>query len=155
MDYIDQELTQELSQDIARHLDICPSCKKMEQSLRQTVIQPLRQAEEQGVPDRVWYRLREAIINKKQRLFLPNLIAGWFGYFKIRRPVLVPVVAMAMVILLVSVFFFGKPTTTQDTLNAYLLEQASFLWQLAENGEGSYLGIDEVNLDTSIERYLL
>jgi len=155
MDYIDEELNRELSQDIASHLAACPSCKGMEQSLRQAVIEPLRQAEKIGVPDRVWYQLKEAIVNRKQRAFLPGLIAQWSGYFRISRPVLVPVAAMVVVVLLVSVFFFGRTFTTQDTLNAYLEEQAGFLSQLAENGEESYLGINEVSLGTSIERYLL
>ena len=156
MDYIDEELNQKLKHDLASHLESCPSCKEMEQTLRQTIIEPLRQAEKIKAPDRVWYQLKETIVNRKQRVSLPGLLAQWSGYFRIKRPVLVPVTAMIVVILLVSVFFFRKPPfTTQDTLNAYLEEQAELLSQLAENGEEDYFGIDDVSLGTSIERYLL
>jgi len=34
-------------------------------------------------------------------------------------------------------------------------EQMQFLSQLAENGEESYIGIEDINLGTSIEEYFL
>ena len=42
-----------------------------------------------------------------------------------------------------------------DSLNAYLNDQMNYILHLAENGEESYLGISEVSLDTSVEKYLL
>jgi anti-sigma factor RsiW len=155
IDYIDNELSQKMGQDIARHLDNCPACRQMEQSLRQNIIQPLRQAKKEEVPERVWYQLKESIINRPQGSFLADLIARWSGYFQIKRPVLVPVTALAMVVLLVSLFLFNSILSTQNTLNAYLAEQADYLLQLAENGKEGYLGIQEFNLGTSIEKYFL
>jgi predicted anti-sigma-YlaC factor YlaD len=154
-EYIDNELNKNLSQDIARHLDTCPVCRQMEQSLRGAIIQPLSQAKMQAVPERIWYQLKDAIINRKQPSYLADLIARWFSYLQIKRPVLAPLTAMLIVALLVSVFFFGRIPTSQNGLSAYLAEQTSFILQLAENGEESYLGIEEVSLGTSIEKYLL
>jgi len=155
IDYIDNELNQKLNRDIASHLDACPACRQMEQSLRLNVIQPLRQAKKEEVPERVWYQLKESIINRPQRSFLADLITRCSVYFQIKRPVLVPVTAMAMLVLLVSLFLFNSILDTQNTLNAYLADQADYLLQLAENGEEGYLGIQEVNLGTSIEKYFL
>jgi hypothetical protein len=127
----------------------------MEQSLRVAIIQPLRQAKRQEVPERVWYQLKETILNRKQPSYLTDLIARGFSYFQIKRPVLVPVTAMLMIALLVSALFFSRTPVSENGLSAYLEEQTSFILQLAENGEESYLGIEEVNLGTSIEKYLL
>ena len=155
MDYIDGELNAALHKNVVRHLDICSSCKKMEQSLRRVIVEPLRQAGKIQAPDRIWYQLKEAIINKKEEFSLPNLIAEWSNYFRVKRPILVPVTVMIVVVLFIVTLFFGRILTTQNMLNAYMEEQVQFISQLAENGEESYFGIGEVNLGTAIEKYLL
>ncbi len=155
MDYIDNEVSEALRKEIATHLDACSSCKRIEQSLRRTAIEPLRRLKRVEAPDRIWYQVRDAIVNKKVRCLFPFSIVEWFKYLRIRirKPVLVPVAITT--ILLVAILFSKKTLITQNGLNAYIEEQARFLSQLAENGEESYFGIDDVNLGTYIERYLL
>jgi predicted anti-sigma-YlaC factor YlaD len=155
VDYIDGEISQTLHKDITTHLETCPSCRELEQSLRRLAIEPLRQAEKAGVPERIWLKIKQAIVNKKQRLLIPDFINQLRYYFRIRRPVLVPVVSILVVILMISVLALRKNITTYNMLNAYLGEQAEFILQLAENGEESYFGIDEIDLGTSIEQFLL
>lgn len=155
IDYIDGELNTALDKDITKHLDTCSSCKKMEQSLRKVIIAPLENAEKLKAPERIWYHVRDRILNEKKRSLLPNLVAEWSKYFRIKAPVLVPITVIIVAVLFVATLFFGRTFTTQNMLNTYMTDQVQFISQLAENDEESYFGIGEVNLDTAIEKYLL
>ena len=154
-DYIDGEISTAQQDEISSHLKICPSCKRIEQSLRRAVIEPLRKAKKVEAPDRIWYQIKDTLEEKESRGYLPYLITEWINRLKIRKPALVPASVMVIAVLLFTVIFFRKAPTTEYILNTYIEEQMQFIWQLAENGEESYFDIDDVNLDTSIENYLL
>ena len=151
--YIDGEISEALGNDIAKHLKVCSSCREKEQSLRCTVIEPLNKAEKVEAPERIWYQVRNTIINKKEKRLLARTAMEWLGYLRIRKPGLVPLAVT--IILFITVFLFRNTIITQKALESYIEEQTQFLSQLAENGEESYLGIEDINLGTSIEKYFL
>lgn len=152
IDYIDGEVSEGLRRDIANHLEVCSSCKEKEQSLRRAVIEPLRKAEKVEAPEGIWYQVRDTIVNRKERRLLHHPVAEWIGYLRIRK---LRLAAAITVILFTGVFFFGKSLITRKALESYIEEQVQLLSQLAENGEESFFGINDINLGTSIERYLM
>jgi len=84
-EYIDGEINESQRKDITIHLKSCASCKKIETSLRQTIIAPLKGAEKASVPEDIWHGLRSAITAGEEKNFV------WVRPLGIPRPVLVPI----------------------------------------------------------------
>ena len=82
MEYIDGELSENLSKDITKHLNTCQSCRRTEEYLRSVIIEPLRQAERIEVPERIWYQVKDTIVNKKEGFSIFRLITQLLGYFR-------------------------------------------------------------------------
>jgi len=100
-DYMDAELNQELRRQIDSHLEKCPACQTLKQSLRDQRIS-LRAIKQKDVPPEIWQNIQSTII--AQRLKEPENIFGnaWEGLkraFPIPRPAFALASAMAVVIL--------------------------------------------------------
>jgi len=144
IDYIDGEIDEAGYKNIKVHLDTCASCRRLEQSLRQAVIDPVKRAERVDLPEGMWQRISDRI----QR---PSF--KWTDALRIKKPLLVPV-AVALVLFVVA-FFLKEPPITENMLNEYIGENLDFLSELVENGDESYYTVEDIDLGTAIEKYLL
>ena len=144
IDYIDGEIDEAGYKNIKAHLDTCASCRKLEQSLKETVIDPIKMAERIDAPEGIWQRISDRIQSPSFK---------WTDALRIKKPLLVPVV-VALTLFVVA-FFLKKPPITENMLNEYIGEHVEFLSELAENGEDSYFALEDIDLGTSIEKYLL
>jgi anti-sigma factor RsiW len=154
MDYIDGELSKPEEKEFTSHLASCPECKRLLESVRLSSIEPFRKAQRQKVPAEVWYQIKDTIAHKEKKApsFSP-LWQRWLDSFRIRKPALVP--AMVTITVLMFIFIFGNMMLRQNPVNSYLAEQLQFMSELGENGQESYLGISDIDMGTSIERYFM
>ncbi len=153
-DYIDGELDGDRLREVKEHLGACAACKKFEETLRRAAIAPFKTAERLKAPDEIWFNVRSAIEARQTRRLHPSLLLNKLvAPFLIRRKSALALAAVAVVLLL-AVFVLRGPFTTQNIVNSYLEEQAKFLSYLtAEDGSSSYF--NDIDLGTTIEKYLL
>lgn len=152
--YIDGELNEKLQKEVEQHLNTCNQCKQLEETLRRIVIEPFKKAEKTEVPEAVWHHIKTAIEEKPTKSFLPDVIDRLSSPFFNRKPVLVVVTIMVLIFIGVALIK-GVPFNSQKAVNTHLKEQMQFLSYL-ESDEGiGYSDMDNVELGTTIEEYLL
>ena len=154
MDYIDGELSKPEEKEFTGHLASCPECKRLVESARLSSVEPFRKAQKQKAPAGLWYQIKDSIADKEKKVpsFSPAW-QRWLDSLQIRRRVLVP--AMVTMTIIIFVFIFGNLMLRQNPVNSYLAEQLQFMSELGGNGEESYLGITDIDMDTSIEQYFM
>ena len=152
--YIDGELNEALQKEVELHISMCKSCKQFEETLRRVVVAPLRRGKRAEVPEYIWHKVRDSIEKKRRvKLNVPELIKEFPEFFRFRMPK--PALVTVTAVLLLAVTFAGLHFRTQHQINTYIEEQVDFFYYLASEGEVDYLNIDEIDLGTAIENYLL
>lgn len=152
--YIDGDLNEELQKEVKHHLTTCNQCKQLEVSLSRLVIKPLKKAEKIKAPEAVWYQIKTVIEEKPKKGFLPYVIDSLFSSFLARKPVFA--VVTIMVLILIGVALIERvPFNGKEAVNTYLEEQIQFISYLEGDERISYSDIDDVELGTTIEKYLL
>jgi len=176
-EFIDNELDQTALEQVEEHLKSCSSCREYEQSLRASVIEPLRHAEELKAPEGIWEKIEEKIISDEKSFSPREKILDWLKDFKFPSPVYAG--AGLLVAVLALTLYFRQPEKPDDTVSSYIQDQLQFFSQLESKGditgteikppvsetpekplqqaEGkeNYLRLDDVNLGTTIEKYFL
>ncbi len=153
MDYIDSEGNEITRREIACHLDVCASCKRIEQSLRSNIVEPLRKSVKVEAPDSIWCEIKEDLTNRKAKPFLPYLLFQWMDYLRFKRPVLVAALAIT-VLFFVTTLYLIEGLVTNNKVSSYMREELQFLSQLSGKGGYSFV-ISDMDLGTSIEKYFL
>lgn len=152
-DYVDGELKEDVQRALSGHLKGCPSCRNLEESLRNYALKPFRTSVKSEAPPYLWDRIEKAIGKSEEKGIFKKTSLRWTELLSLKKPILVP--AVVTLFLLVAVLFVTRPMMTERAVNSYLDEEMQFISELASNGYESYLGIKDVNLGTSIEEFLL
>jgi len=152
--YIDGELNEALQKEVKQHLNTCDQCKQLEEALREIVIKPFKKAEKIKAPEAVWHQVKTTIEEKPTKCFLHDVIDKLLSSFFIRKP------AFAVVTIMVLIFMGAAlikwvPFDSQEAVNTYLEEQIQFLSYLESDERIDYSDMDDVELGTTIEEYLL
>lgn len=152
--YIDGELSETLQKEVEQHLNTCNQCKQLEETLRRIVIEPFKKAEKTKAPEAVWHQIKTAIEEKPTKSFFPDVIDRLSSSFFARKPVLAVVTIMVLIFIGVALIK-QVPFNSQEAVNTHLKEQMQFLSYLESDERISYSDMDNVELGTAIEKYLL
>jgi anti-sigma factor RsiW len=155
--YIDGALDHVQTQEIAEHLKECSACKKLEDSLKET-LQPFHAVTQHiEAPATLWPNIKAAILVKQHKKSTVEVITDWINPLWLRRGA--PIAVAASVILFVSVFFTQKYIADQKardaSLGMYLEEQMLFYSQLDKKNKYSLWDVANAKFNTSIENFLL
>lgn len=103
-DYLDNELAASAREQIDRHLEQCPECRRISANLA-AIAQPLRRTRRQAVPPEIWSRVKAEL--RRQPAYAPSpksaLRVKIIEFFLMRPPF--AAAAAAAVLLLVSAAF--------------------------------------------------
>lgn len=146
-DYGDGCLDPRMAGEIQEHIRVCPGCRQLELSLRNTVVQPLRAVSLSTPSASVWEGIQEEIEREKKKqpvhAFIFRLFDQWKGLLASPRGMFASASLAVCIVLVAAVggVYLGK----KKGLNDYLQEQVSFMASLdtEENGDGSLLAFDE------------
>jgi len=150
-DYIDGELDALLKSRIDEHLRICPECRRLEETLREGTIDPLKKAELMQPSEAVWDNIRAAIEEERTRTFPAISISALRDLFIFRKPKLAIVTAFLLAVVIT--FFSVRYYVSQNALEGYLQEQVEFL-DLLGNGNGVF-DLEDIDIGIPGEEYLL
>jgi anti-sigma factor RsiW len=118
--YFDQEVTPEEKSLIEGHLPNCPACRMALESmenLRILIKSPVEDAVEKETFPWVWEKVERGI-QQKERPSLWESLWSWLDATSLRkRKPLIPVVAAAVILILVTAPLLFKKTTSYPTLS--------------------------------------
>ncbi|MFH0731676.1 MAG: zf-HC2 domain-containing protein [Candidatus Omnitrophota bacterium] len=143
-DYLDNEISEGLRKEITLHLSACSECKRFEEAMRKTAVEPLKQAEKKNAPKALWYNIKDKIESAPKPAF-----------FHMPRPAFAA--AAILTVLIIAFSFIMRLSVRHDTAEVYLQEQAQFLVSLT-SGNGNtndYEEQDNENLSSAVEEYFL
>lgn len=104
-DYLDNELDIAAREQVDRHLETCPDCRKISKNLAEISLS-LRRAQKQNVPQGVWPRIQTELRRQHVRaagpktVFQTNLVE-----FLLMRPAFAAAAAAAILILVSAAFY--------------------------------------------------
>jgi anti-sigma factor RsiW len=150
-DYIDDELSAGLQEEINEHLKACSECKQLVQDLRQAAVKPFKGLAQMCPPESVWEGIREKITKKpaEKRGFLEGMQEAFNLIFHMPKPVLAAVTTSA--IIFIGMFIMRGHFTGKNEIRNYFAEQMIFLSNLETNSVGNGNG----DTTTNIEEYFL
>jgi predicted anti-sigma-YlaC factor YlaD len=118
--YFDQEVTPEERSLVEGHLPNCSACQMAldsMQNLRLLIKGPVEEAAEKENFPWVWERIERGI-QRKERLGLLDFLKSWLDVTPLlKRKILIPAVAAAVVLILITVPLLFKKTTSYPTLS--------------------------------------
>jgi anti-sigma factor RsiW len=118
--YFDQEVTPEEKSLIEGHLPNCPACRMALESmenLRILIKSPVEEAVEKETFPWVWEKVERGI-QQKERPSLWESLWSWLDVTSLRkRKTLIPAVAVAVILILVTAPLLFKKTTSYPTLS--------------------------------------
>jgi len=118
--YFDQEVTPEERFLVEGHLPNCSACQMAldsMQNLRLLIKGPVEEAVEKENFPWVWERIERGI-QRKERLGLLDFLKSWLDVTPLlKRKILIPAVAAAVVLILITVPLLFKKTTSYPTLS--------------------------------------
>jgi predicted anti-sigma-YlaC factor YlaD len=118
--YFDQEVTPEERSLVEGHLPNCSACQMAldsMQNLRLLIKGPVEEAVEKENFPWVWERIERGI-QRKERLGLLDFLKSWLDVTPLlKRKILIPAVAAAVVLILITVPLLFKKTTSYPTLS--------------------------------------
>ena len=115
-DYLDNELDPTTRGQVDRHLEKCPTCRKISENLAAITL-PLRQARKQNVPQDVWPRVQaqlrrqHSLATRPKTVFQNNILE-----FFVMRPAFVA--AAAAILILISAAFYMQTPKLADVTSA-------------------------------------
>ncbi len=153
-DYVDGELDAARKAEVRGHLQGCAACRRFERAVRETAIEPLKNAEKVQPPDAVWERIRQAVIAGKDRR-AKGAFTVWRERLEAAFPARarIPSLAAAAVILL-AVAFTGVSFNRQRIASRDLNKQWEVLTFL-ETDVLEFSNGDDATLGTAVEEFLL
>ncbi len=105
-DYLDQNLSDEQTQAVDRHLNACPACREFAASVETYVSAPLESLERGAPSEAVWQKIRTEIESEQaveaDVETAPSMLESWKALLKRIRPVyaglaLVAILTLSMV----------------------------------------------------------
>lgn len=118
--YFDQEVTPEERSLVEGHLPNCSACQMAldsMQNLRLLIKGPVEEAVEKENFPWVWERIERGI-QRKERLGLLDFLKSWLDVTPLlKRKILIPAVAAAVVLILITAPLLFKETTSYPTLS--------------------------------------
>lgn len=153
MEYVDGELDAASRNEIMQHLNTCDQCKRSEEALREAAIGPLNTAERVKAPESIWAKIKGEIAGQTARGRLSELIESLCVRFRIKQISLAVVTAAACI--LIAVISIKLHTGGRQAINTYIEDQANFFYYLAGENGTYYPNMDNTDLGTEIEKYLL
>ena len=118
--YFDQEVTPEERSLVEDHLPDCPACRSALQSmenLRILIKSPVEEAVEKETFPWVWEKVEKGI-QGKERPGLWDFLKSWLDVTPfLKRKILIPAVAAAVLLILITAPLLFKKTTSYPTLS--------------------------------------
>jgi anti-sigma factor RsiW len=118
--YFDQELTQKERSLVEDHLPDCPACRSALQSmqnLRMLIKGPVEEAAEKETFPWVWEKVEKGI-QPRERPGLWDFLKSWLDVTPfLKRRILIPAVAAAVILILITAPLLFKKTTSYPTLS--------------------------------------
>lgn len=138
-DYMDQELSKSMQEEVQTHLKTCSGCRVFEQAILKKISEPLRKIEALKPPEIIWQRIQEAIDEEESVQYSPSLLGRIYDFLKgavVRRK---PAFALssAFVVILITVLFLWGPFYRQWAVGGYLVQQSEVMqsMSLSINGD--------------------
>jgi len=124
-DYLDMQLDSQIMEQVRKHLDGCPGCRKLEEELRLQAVAPFKNAGNERVPDSVWFGIREQLLERDK----PQ---ERFSKFFLPRPALAfATVSIAIILVVAAVTRYNLE---KGQMREYFTEQLDFYSSL-NNGD--------------------
>jgi len=118
--YFDQEVTPKERSLVEGHLPDCPACRMAldsMQNLRILIKSPVEEAVEKENFPWVWEKIEKGI-QRKERLGLWDFLKSWLDVTPLlKRKILIPAVAAAVILILITAPLLFKKTTSYPTLS--------------------------------------
>jgi hypothetical protein len=132
-DYMDQEASKSIQEEVLTHLKTCLGCRAFEQALREKVSEPLRKIEPAKPPEIIWQRIQEAIDGEESVQYSPALLGRIYDFLKgaIVRPKPVFALSSAFAVILLSVVFLGRPFYRHWAVGGYLVQQSEAMQSMS------------------------
>lgn len=117
-DYLDNELDPTTREQVDRHLEKCPTCRKISENLAAITL-PLHQARKQNVPQDVWPRIQtelrrqHSLAARPKTVFQNNILE-----FFIMQPAFAAAAAAAAILILISAAFYMQTPKLADVTSA-------------------------------------
>jgi anti-sigma factor RsiW len=138
-DYIDQEASKAMQEEILVHLKTCSGCRVFEQALREKVSEPLRRIEAARPPESIWQQVQETIEGEVAQDNSPSFLRRVYDFLADAVLMHKPRVALsaAFAVILITALFLRGPFYRQWAVKGYLREQSDFMqsMSLPVNGE--------------------
>ena len=151
-DYLDNEVSAAVREEVRAHLASCPGCREFEQAVRRSASEPFRKMKRQEPSAEIWQRIKAAL-EQKQEKESRGLLAGFLdslsSVFRSRKPVFALSSAIAAAIMVI--FLVQAPLYRQKMINQYLQDESQYMLSLRAPVNG---GIEsELEFGTGIEQY--
>jgi len=105
-DYMDNELDPPAREQVDRHLEKCPDCRKICENLA-AITQPLRRAQRMNVPQDVWPRIQAELRRQHSLAARPKTVSrNNILEFFLMRPAFAAVAAAAAILIIVSAVMY-------------------------------------------------
>lgn len=118
--YFDQEVTQQERSLVEDHLLDCPACRSALQSmenLRILIKSPVEEAVEKETFPWVWEKVEKGI-QRKEKPSLWDSLKSWLDVTPfLKRKILIPAVAAAVILILITAPLLFRKTTSHPTLS--------------------------------------
>ncbi len=152
-DFMDNECSGAVQEEVVAHLKACGDCRRFEQLLRRKVWQPFRAIKAVKPPEEIWQRIKGSI----EATHPPRVAPGWGRIFELLRrnylrvPMPVFGVATVMAAILVTVLVVGAPVSRKRLVKESLQEKSEYMLSLHHSLNQDMNGYSD--FDTTIEHY--
>ncbi|MFA6218091.1 MAG: anti-sigma factor [Candidatus Omnitrophota bacterium] len=152
-DFMDNECSGAVQEEVVAHLKACGECRSFEQLLRRKVWQPFRAIKAVKPPEEIWQRIKDSI----EAAQAPRVAPGWSrildllrgNYLSGWRPVFG--ISTVMVAILVTVLVVQSPLSRNRLVKESLQEKSDYLLSLHHSLTQDMNG--DADFDTTIEHY--
>jgi anti-sigma factor RsiW len=133
-DHADGELSPELKDEVARHLENCENCRAVEKKIRSAAIMPFSNVSRPVPPESVWLNIKAAVEPRRTENPVETFLSKLRSALTTKKPVFALATAMVLVVALVSVKAYHD---RQERIVSYFIDdQIAFLDSLG-NGNGT------------------
>ena len=148
-DYLDNELDLTSRNQVDRHLEKCPACRKISEHLTAITL-PLRRAQKQKVPPGVWSRIQTELRRQKTHAARPRTAfqTTLLEVF-LMRPAFAAVAAAVILILISAAFYMQTPRPAGTSAGVTSVPDLSSLTgdiEIREQNTGFDSGIEQLLL---------
>lgn len=138
--FADGELTPSLKKRVEEHLEACEECRRLHETLKGEVLEPLRASGEVTPPEYLWRGIEERILEEEKETLSSRVISSLRQLTVIRKPALATI---AVVFIVALALFLRVNLKAPSAADSFLGEQVYFLDYLEEGNGFTYpdLGI--------------